>query len=177
MVNTRHKRVSHDRELLFKWSNINVPYSYWCFDSYWLATACCIATFLKNLLDEWLPIVRGNNTMSSYVDFGAFAGKNWTYHQLQKPVGRPILTAFEPMFSFQSRRRRNLLVQGVCTRPTYDVIGFHRIILFYWHLYKYRQRPNIVDIFTCDMCTVMTKGYPNPTFIFKGYSLKLRQRR
>ena len=66
----------------------------------------------------------GNNTMNSYVDFGAFSGKtgpttsyknpsednefprrlwvihrqNCTYRQLQKPIGGPILTAFQTRF-------------------------------------------------------------------------------
>ena len=76
MVNTHHKRVPRDCELLFKWCNINVPYRYFFFNHYRVATACCIAIFyIFYMSDEWLPIVRGNNTMSSYVDFRAFSGK------------------------------------------------------------------------------------------------------
>ena len=72
---------------------------------------------------EWLPIVRGNNSMSSYVDFGAFSGKTGpttSYKNLStdpfsqrlscgavcKPVGGTIY-----------------FFKGLCNRPTYDVIG------------------------------------------------------
>ena len=87
MVNAHHKRVSCDCELLSKWYNRNVPHSYWWFYSYWIATACWIATyFFVNMLDEWLLIVGGNSTMSSYADFGLFAGKTGCTNSYKTPL-------------------------------------------------------------------------------------------
>ena len=79
----------------------------------------------------------------------------------------------------------------------------YHIILFYRHLYKYQKITSsvdtagkcrkqyhstysanifkyiltkIADIFTCNICTVITHIYPKPTVIFKGYTHILRQR-
>ena len=71
---------------------------------------------------EWLPIVRGNNAMSSYVDFGAFAGKTgpttsyknrstdpFSQRLSQGAVCKPVVGA---IYWFKV----------LCNRPKYNVI-------------------------------------------------------
>ena len=48
--------------------------------------AAFLLNFFVDLSDEWLPIVRGNNIMGSYVDFGAFTGKTGRTTSYKNPL-------------------------------------------------------------------------------------------
>ena len=51
-----------------------------------LHAALLLNFFFVNLLDEWIPIVRGNNTISLYVYFGAFAKKTGRTISYKNPL-------------------------------------------------------------------------------------------